>query len=250
LADERRALLEGFKSRGRNRRREKIAVFSTNMNARLLALLALLSVCAAREEVLGISWDIDPNPPPSGVYEFAANGSARELAPFSDTLQTLDSVYDEDTETLHLVVGGSTLMPFHASNRSFSAAVDLDCSGCDESCCFGEWFYAGAGKALTLALGWRSPPSGTFTNAVLSVDLSTGNVQEVVPFDNECAVITAASAYSRKSSTLWAWLSCNSRNASIVEFDIAHRVKRNDTWLDREFAVSPVSGKLLVCACV
>ena len=222
-----------------------------------LVLLAGTLTSLAGNQLLGISWDID-GLAPGGVFEFARNGSAAELAPFKDNLRTLDSVSD-DAGTLHLVVSGCTLAPFlprsggggGGGGGRFGTPVRVDASRCDAGCCFEEWHYSGGGSAVALALGWRAP-NGTITNAVVSIDLRTGAATEVVAFDAACAVVSDASAYSRTSSTLWAWLACDSssRNASIIAFDVAARAVRHEAWLEREFAIAPLlptpDGKALL----
>ena len=206
-------------------------------------LCGLFCPSVTQGEVLGISWDIDGKMS-GGVFVFAANGTAQELAPFQNNLRTLDSVVDE-SGTLHFVVSGSSLVPFHAANRSFGIPVHLDCSRCDAGCCFEEWHFLGDGHAATLALGWRRL-DGAVTNALVSVDLATGVPREIMPFDTRCAVISAASAFSRRSNTLWAWLGCNaaSQAASLIAFDVAApsaTKSRNETWLTtNKFAVAPL----------
>jgi hypothetical protein len=217
---------------------------------RVFSLLCLSGLALpAQGEVVGISWDIDGKMA-GGVFAFAPNGTAQELAPFSNNLRTLDSVADDDAGTLHLVVMGASLVPFHVANRSFGAPVRVDCSRCDAGCCFEEWHFLGGGQAVALALGWRSsgqPSDGAITNAVVSVDLATGVPREIMPFDVHCAVISAASTYSRRSQTLWAWLGCDvsSQAASLVAFDVAAppstTTSTNATWLTTaKFPVAPL----------
>lgn len=197
-------------------------------------------------DVVGISWDID-GAAPGAVYSFSPNGTSEELAPFRDNLRTLDSVVD-DAGTLHLVVLGCTLVPFHVANKSFGAPVHVDCARCVAGCCFEEWHYMGDGTAAALAVGWRGSDGASsgmvFGNFIVSIELATGTVREIMPFAL-CSVISAASAYSRSTYTLWAWLGCDtsSEAASLIAFDIAapSMYSRNQTWVSSaKFALAPL----------